>query len=108
MTALSLDRERHADWLRTRGREEVGIPGKSCECPVARWIRAEFNTSWPQVMTDDKGVYITFLGCVGPIKADRHSWLYRYIVRLDCEPPMPIRADRALQILDEDEDWHDA
>jgi hypothetical protein len=96
---LILDRDRFANWLRQRGREEIGIPAKSCECPIARWLRADFNTTWPQVMTDDKGVYISFLGFHGKIEADRHSWIYRFIMYVDDEPPMPVRADRALQIL---------
>jgi hypothetical protein len=98
MIELTLDRARFADWLRQRGNEEIGIPAKSCECPIARWIRADLNVGWPQIKTDDKGVYIDFFA--GSIEFDSHNWLYRFIARIDCEPPMPVRADRALAILE--------
>jgi hypothetical protein len=97
---MTLEYYRLADWLRSRGREEVGVPGKSCDCPIVHWIRADFNTSWPQVEMDDNCVYITFLGSEELIEADRLSWLYWFICRVDCEPPMPIRADRVLEILE--------
>jgi hypothetical protein len=111
MTELTLDRDRFAAWLRARGREEIGIPGNSCLCPIARWIRADLGMGWLQVKTDDEGVYVDFLdGPTRSIKTGRHSWLYRFISRVDDEPPMPVRADRALEILDQDEeeDWYDA
>ena len=102
-------REAHAEWLQKRGAEEVGVPGQACECPIARWIRADFDDiGWPAVRLTPSEVRISWSSDFPANRAERRSWLWRYVSRIDDEPPMPISGTRALEILeklDEPTSW---